>query len=146
MIKVAGLWELNWNNPLSESWMWSFVLREFGVKDWAMTPVTGIIHNEKWTGMALNEYHNIDDLLHNESGDDVVRVYVDENGTTELSEFQHPENVLYIFGNAGTRPMVSRFRDGDVSLRIDTPGHSGVLWPHQVLLTVLYDRYKKHGY
>lgn len=54
-IKVGGVWELNWNAPLQESWLWTFVLREFGITDWHMTPVTGIIHNEAHTEMTFSQ-------------------------------------------------------------------------------------------
>jgi hypothetical protein len=143
MIKIAGLWELGWNNPLSESWLWSFVLREFGVMDWRMSPVTGILHNERHAGMNLTEFNDIREML--DSSPDLPRVFVDEFGECELQDFTHPEDCMYVFGNAGTSPMKipGAKREQDFSVRIRTPNPSGVLWPHQCLLTVLYDRMKK---
>jgi hypothetical protein len=142
MIRVAGLWELGWNTPLPESWLWSFVLREFNVTEWDMFPKTGIIHNGISSGLNLTEYNSIPEMI--DSYDtSVTRVFLQEDGDVELGDFQHPDNVVYIFGNAGTTPSDYSKRDSDVKLRIQTPNKRGVLWPHQVLLTVLYDRYKK---
>lgn len=140
MIKVVGLWELNLNTPLSESWLWTFVLREFHVKDWSMVPITGIIHNAK-TKIDLTEYQTLDEYFVNQNPE-IPRVFVDEKAETELQYFQHPENVIYVFGNAGTSPMKSSsyVRDIDKSVRIDTLNNRGLMWPHQCLLLILYDR------
>jgi len=145
MIKVSGLWELNWNTPLCESWMWTFVLREFGVTDWKMSPVTGIQHNERHADMVLTEFNSAEEMINAEN--DLVRVFLDENGDVELKDFVHPKDCVYIFGNAGTAPVRIQGvkRDQDFTVRIQTPNPSGVLWPHQCLLTVLYDRMAKGG-
>lgn len=140
-VKVAGIWELSWNTPLIESWLWSFPLREFDVMDWAMTPVTGIVHNEAYSGMSLTEYNQVDEMVEN-FAEGHVRVFVDEKGETPLDEFVHPENAVYIFGCAGRSPL-SLKKDGDLSVRMTTHRTNGVLWPHQVLVTVLYDRMVK---
>jgi hypothetical protein len=137
-VKVAGLWELSWNSPLTESWLWSFPLREFGVMDWAMCPITGITHNEKNTKMGLIEYGTVTEMVEEFSGDH-VRVFVDEKGETTLDKFNHPENAVYFFGNAGRAPT-ERKREGDLSVRLQTVSNNGVMWPHQVLVAVLYDR------
>jgi len=136
MVKVAGLWELGWNTPLSEAWLWQFVLRDFEVHDWFMSPVSGVKIREP--GLELIEYPSIADTLdaHTEQ-----RVFVDEAGEIALPDFEHPEDVIYVFGNAGMSPMRQRLvRDGDLTVRIPTVQNAGVLWPHQCLLTVLYDR------
>lgn len=112
--------------------------------DWRMSPVTGIIHNEIHAGMTLEEYHTPQDLL-DSYPDDVIRVFVDEQGDEDLDAFTHPENCVYVFGNAGTAPISfgEARRPQDKSVRIRTPNPSGVLWPHQCLLVVLYDRMLK---
>jgi len=140
-VKVAGIWELNWNIPLSESFLWTFPLREFGVMDWAMSPITAITHNESHSKMRLTEYETVGEMVKEFSGD-CVRVFVDEKGETTLDEFEHPENAIYFFGNAGRSPM-ERKREGDLSVRLQTVANNGVMWPHQVLVAVMYDRQTK---
>ena len=140
-VKVAGIWEMNWNIPLSESFLWTFPLREFGVKDWAMCPITGITHNESSTKMNLTEYQTVPEMVEEFSGD-YVRVFVDEKGETTLDEFKHPENAIYFFGNAGRAPTDYK-REGDLSVRLQTVANNGVMWPHQILVAVMYDRQTK---
>lgn len=140
-VKVAGIWEQNWNVPLSESYLWTFPLREYQVMDWHMTPVTGIQHNEQHTEMTLSEHHTVDDMI-NSLDESFVRVFVDETGDTLLHEFVHPENAVYIFGNAGTSPISHR-REGDLAVRVATIANGSVMWPHQCLVAVLHDRLVK---
>ena len=140
-VKVAGIWELNWNTPLCESHLWTFPLREFGIADWAMCPITGITHNENHRKMSLTEYETVAEMVEEFSGDH-VRVFVDEKGETTLDEFEHPENAIYFFGNAGRAPT-ERKREGDLSVRLQTVVNNGVMWPHQILVAVLYDRQTK---
>lgn len=138
-VKVAGIWELNWNSPLVESWQWTFPLREFEVGDWAMSPVTGIKHNGSHAGLELEEYDSIKNMVNTFADDTYTRVFIDENGATPLEEFVHPEKAVYFFGNAGRTPAEYK-TENDVSVKIATPANAGVLWPHQCLVTVLYDR------
>jgi hypothetical protein len=140
-VKVAGIWEQSWNIPLSESHMWTFPLREFNVMDWAMCPITGITHNESRTKMKLTEYETIKEMV-DEFSEDYVRVFVSEKGETTLDKFEHPENAIYFFGNVGRSP-IERKREGDLSVRLQTYANNGVMWPHQILAVVLYDRQTK---
>ena len=140
-VKVAGIWELNWNTPLCESHLWTFPLREFNIMDWAMCPVTGIKHNESNTKMNLTEYQTVPEMVEDFSGD-CVRVFVDEKGETTLDEFEHPEDAIYFFGNAGRAPTDYK-REGDLSVRLQTVTNNGVMWPHQILVAVMYDRQTK---
>lgn len=142
-VKVAGIWELNWNTPLTESWLWTFVLREFDIKDWHMTPATGIKHNESHTFMSLIEHDTPIQMVEQLSEDEsYTRVFIDENGDTCLTDFEHPEKAIYFFGCAGRAPTTHK-KEGDLVVSIPTLMHQSVLWPHQCLLTVLHDRYVK---
>lgn len=140
-IKVAGIWELGWNVPLNESWLWTFPLREFNVTDWHMTPVTGIRHNESHTDMQLTEHHTVKEMV-DSMPEEYARVFIDETGAVPLKDFSHPENAVYFFGKAGENPTGWK-REQDVSVYIPTIANNGVMWPHQVLVTVLYDRLMK---
>jgi hypothetical protein len=140
-VKVAGIWELSWNIPLCESFLWTFVLREFNVMDWAMCPITVIKHNESRTKMSLTEYETMEEMVEEFSGG-YVRVFVSEKGETTLDKFEHPKNAIYFFGNVGRSP-IERKREGDLSVRLQTFANNGVMWPHQILAVVMYDRQTK---
>ena len=146
MIKVAGHWELSWNTPIKEVELWNLVLRDFEIKDWFMWPVSGIKHNEQ-QNVNLIEKHGFNDIL--EENQDITHVYVEPDNAhyrhhgTDLREFKHPKDVLYIFGSAHFNPTISHKKDGDLGLIIPTIQNKGVLWPHQCLVTILYDRMVK---
>lgn len=135
MIKVAGIWELGWSAPITEAHLWSYPLRDFGVDEWCMSPVSGIADT------AVKEYPEVKDVI--AANPDLTVVFCDENGTQTLSEFQHPENALYVFGKAGQSPFVSLFKEGDLSLKIETHANLGLLWPHQAVTIILHDRLMK---
>lgn len=138
-VKVAGLWEQNWLVPLTESYLWTFPMRDFGISEWAMWPTTGIIPNG--STINLTEYNDME-LMVNEFSEDYTRVFVDEQGDELFSEFEHPEKAVYFFGNVGRTPL-SYKRPQDKSIRIKTIKDKGMLWPHQCMTIVLYDRLMK---
>ena len=146
MIKVAGHWELSWNTPIKEAELWNFVLRDFEVEYWYMWPVSGIKHNEEQR-VHLLERRDIKEIL--AENQNIVNVYVEpenplfpHNGIN-LRDFKHPENVLYIFGSAHFNPILGNKKDKDLSLTIPTIRNNGVLWPHQCLAILLYDKLVK---
>jgi hypothetical protein len=132
-VEIAGLWELGWSAPLTESVQWEMVLREFGVERLNMTPVSGI--DERW----VHEYPTLDELLADRSH--LVPVFVDEGGAVELKDFDHPPNVLYVFGKVTFSPF-SAIAGEHTSIRIDSV-KPGMLLPHQAAALVLYDRFSK---
>jgi len=132
IVEVAGTWELGWSAPITEAVMWEMVMREFGVTQLHMTPVTGI--SKRW----IKEYSTFKDLL---DSTDLIPVFLDENGATELAEFEHPNNALYVFGKGTYSPFSSLAKE-HISVRIDSV-KPGMLWPHQALAIVLYDRSQK---
>lgn len=133
MIEVAGAWELGWSSPITEIDHWGMAMRSFGVERISMTPVSGI------QSKFLDEYPTIEELL--EAKQDMTFVFVDEEGETELKNFYHPKNALYIFGKANRTPFPTYGKD-HLSVRIDCP-LMGMLWPHQAMSIVLYDRINK---
>lgn len=135
MIKVAGCWELSFNTPLVEYDQWAFPLRDFGVDQYLMTPVSGIDRKK-----FFKEEVDIPTVIANNP--DLTPVYFDEKGTTLLEDFNHPEDVLYILGRAGYSPWLAAGGNG-ISVKIPTKCNGGMLWPHQVMCLALYDRMKK---
>lgn len=131
-MEVAGIWELGWSSPITEIEHWGMAMRSFNVDRISMAPVSGI------QCKFLDEYQNIEELL--EAKKDMTFVFVDENAEVELKDFNHPENALYIFGKANYTPFPTH-GGGHLSVRIDCP-LKGMLWPHQAMAVVLYDRLK----
>lgn len=139
MIQVAGNWELSWNTPIKEAELWNLPLRDFGVTDWWMWPVSGIRQNEQ--SVTLHERHSIDDILH--ENEHLTWVFLEPGGDS-LHEFNHPQDVMYVFGSAHHNPVARGLpRTGDKVITLPTINNDGVLWPHQVLVTLLYDRLVK---
>jgi hypothetical protein len=82
-------------------------------------------------------------------GDNTQRIFVEaafpkaEPDHQFLPDFEHPEDAVYIFGSAHFNPCAYRKRAQDIALAIPTAGMKGVLWPHQCLVTIMYDRMVK---
>jgi len=146
-ISVAGHWELSWSAPLKESELWNFPLREFDVTEWWMWPVTGIIQRE--AKVNLHERRDLYEILEEAEG---TRVFLEprkefqqfpSGSNVDLPDFEHPENPLYIFGSNHFNPTIAHVREGDPIVTIPTVRNDGVLWPHQCLVALLYDRMVK---
>jgi len=133
IIEVAGNWELGWAAPITEIEHWGMAMRSFNVERLTMFPVTGI------QCKFLDEYETVEEVL--ASKPHLTTVFVDENGETELKDFEHPEDALYVFGKANYTPFPTYGQD-DLSVRIDCD-LMGMLWPHQAMSIVLYDRASK---
>ncbi len=130
MFKVVGCWELGWNTPICEYDLWAFPVRDFGCAEFIMTPVSGI-------GRSITEMPDVSEAIL--SNPELVPVFIDENGETPLPDFEHPKDALYILGKASFSPFAS-IGSGHASVRIPTSENKGLLWPHQAVTLVLYDR------
>ena len=129
MVVVAGTWELGWNTPIMEVDLWLFPLRDLGVTEFAMTPVSGIVNPK------VKEFANFEEIAENYK---LPIVIVEENGQTELKDFKHPKECIYMFGKANFNPQYN-FPSAK-TLRIETAENKGLLWPHQAASIVLYHR------
>lgn len=72
------------------------------------------------------------------------RIFMIPPGRTpsiDLTDFDHPGEAVYVFGNA-SQNLVSFIREDDAVVSIKTP-HSAVLFGHCALPIVLYDRLTK---
>ena len=137
IIRVAGSWELGWNTPIKEVDLWETMLRDFDVEEWYMEPVSGIV------GHSVQEVASLEGLVEEHRTLKTPIVFIDEKGKTPLADFKHPKNVLYVLGKASYSPLQALGRDGDMSVRIETPAQAALLWPHQAVAIMLYDRMKK---
>lgn len=138
MIKVAGVWDFGWNTPIKEMELWEYPLKDYGVDEFIMSPVSGISNNYVTEvadfGLYINDHRN----------NGYTIVFLDEKASTTLENFVHPAtNVLYVFGKAAFSPMTAYGQLTDTSLKIVTPNNMGNLWPHQAAVLVLNDRFIK---
>jgi hypothetical protein len=137
-VKIAGHWETAWRSPLEEFNDWWHPLKEFGIDEFYMSPVTGIAK-----GRVL-EKASIDDVFRECEG--LTRVYVDESSTIELPDFVHPENALYIFGRTTFSPYLRHNQEGDLAVKIPTVVNQGGFWGHTAAAVLMYDRFLKGGF
>jgi hypothetical protein len=134
-VKVVGHWERGWRAPLEEFHDWVHPLQEFNVAEFYMCPVTGIEKDR------VIEKRSIDEIF--EEDPNTVRVYVDEHATTDLKDFVHPTDCIYILGKVGYSPYQTHRREGDLAVKIPSSTNSGGFWGHQAATMILYDRFLK---
>lgn len=144
-VRIAGHWEIGYSTPIVEAHYWNLPLRDFEVWDWWMHPVSGITPNEG--RVKLHERKCLQDIL--DENTDVQHVYVEPYHAQRsfqgvvLKDFEHPKDVLYIFGSAHFSPPVQHMRDIDLGVTIETVQNKGVLWAFQAMPIILYDRLMK---
>lgn len=113
-----------------------------------MWPVSGIRQGER--EVTLHERQSLPDIL--DENEDLAFVFLEPVSErlgvnpAPLQDFEHPEDVLYVFGSAHFNPVAAGLtRPGDAVVALPTLHNKGVLWPHQVLVAVLYDRMVKES-
>lgn len=136
-VKILGLWERGWSTPIIEVSLWEFMVREYGVDTLYMYPVSGIDNK------SVAEIADLETILDAERTLENTIVFVDEEGEEPLTDFQHPERALYVFGKTSLSPYKLYKKASDRSVRIVTPSNLGMLWGHQAALLVLADRASK---
>jgi hypothetical protein len=147
MITIAGHWEIGYNTPMIEAYQWRFPLFEWGVDKWLMCPVSGIKTVDG--KLNLQEFPDYEKML--ESCPGLVRIFVEPRTkhqnpeTIWLDDFEHPNDVVYVFGSAHMNPTLGFKREQDSVVSIKTKIDSGGLWPSQCLCLVLDDRRRKNG-
>jgi hypothetical protein len=147
-VYVVGKWDYGYLLPLPEHYMWSLVLRDFGVSNWWMCPVSGIRNNEE-SKVPLNEREYYNEIF-DELDPSLPRIFLepksDQTPNTEwLRDFNHPNSCIYVFGSAHFNPTLSFKREGDLIVSIETIKNQGLLWSHECLGILLYDRLVKSG-
>jgi len=140
MVAVLAHWEWRDMVPMTEAPLWNLPLRDFGIVDWRMVPVSGIRNSER--KVPLREFPTYDDAL---EGCELRRVFMEPRShetpeTVWLHDFNHPRDCIYIFGSAHYNPAVMHKRQQDDVVSIKTAQNRGVLWSHQAAVITLYDR------
>ena len=136
-VAVAGLWELGHNVPLSEAGLWDQPLRDFGVDEWHMSPVTGINVRERHP--ELTEHPTVEGMVWS-LRERFNLVWVTEDAEAELSEFEHPRYACYVFGKANWSPFLNLRQPDEDAVHIRTTMAAAGLWPHQCMTVVLWHR------
>lgn len=145
MIAVAGHWEIGYYAPIMEVYHWAFPLRDFGVKEWFMCPVSGIKNPEQQVN--LTEFPDYAAIF--EKYPDIPRVFLEPRTnhqnpeTIWLHDFEHPKDCIYVFGSAHFNPSLGHKREQDIVVSIKSMMDSGVPWSNQCMMVVLYDRMVK---
>ena len=139
MIKIAGMWEQGWNAPLIEANYWEMLLRDFGVEHLCMAPVSGLAPRSK---IKLFEKDTMEEIL--EANSELIKVWVDERGETELSEFEHPESAIYIFCSVGPNIFhLKKPEDKSLYIKTVSPREQATMFAIEACGIVLYDRFCK---
>lgn len=133
-IRIAGVWDMFWNTPIKEMDLWEYMIRDFAVDAFFMTPISGIRNK------YVQERETLQDIL--DENQDCQIIFLDEGGDVSLTDFVHPKNALYVFGKANFSTLGYK-KENDISLKIETVLTGGLLWPHQAAAIVLYDRLRK---
>lgn len=131
MVVVGAVWEQGWFDSKTEINLWHYPLKDFGVDELAMTPFFGHTTNK------VREFHSVEQMVKHYG---LPVIICTEDGESELSDFVHPENALYLFNrtSGGNLPIIP-----DYTLRIKTKLNKGMLWGHQAASIILHDRLSK---
>jgi len=108
LITIIGRWEKDWLDPKVELFMWKQLCAAFNVDKLVMV---GVSDNPRIT---IDQYETMEEALINRQG---VKVFLEPTGNILLNKFKHPNDVIYIFGNA----MNNNLKYEGVKVRINTP-------------------------
>jgi len=136
-VNVVGIWERGWTTPMQEMDLWEMVTRDFGVDELRMSPVSGIFNKH------VVEKESYEEVLADARAAGSKLVFISETGTTNLADYTHPADATYVLGKIGFDANTAYLKEGDDSVVIPTGANLGLLWPHQCLAIVLYDRLMK---
>jgi hypothetical protein len=107
-ITLVGMWEKDWLDPKIELFMWKQLCHAFKVDRLVMVPP--LLSKRD----SVDQYDSIEEALESCEGQ---RVILEPKGDVMLHNFEHPSQVVYIFGNAWRDNQ----RIDGVKVRIDTP-------------------------
>lgn len=135
-VKIAGKWENGWDTPLLEYDRWIHPIREFGLQEFYMTPISGIFKQ------SVKEFNSLEEILTLDENEGYTKVFCDDKADTSLVDFVHPVKAMYVFGRTSSDSLLLK-TNNDLSVSIPTLRNSGGFWAHQACSIILYDRYLK---
>ena len=131
---VIGIWESGWMEPRLERRLWKQTLAAYGVSNWAMVP------GEASKGSPL-EFPSLEHALRSSFG---TYIFLIPGGETPLAELEHPDDAVYIFGNA-KESLRKYVCEEDITVNIESNNVVDMFAP-VALAPVLRSRYLQRGY
>lgn len=113
--KIAALREAGWVDEITDKAQWDNMTRSFGAELQLVTDFADVIYEKDYSVVVM-----------------------DETGETNLEDFIHPENAIYVFGRS-TMNNLQRQIHHDHSVRIVTPEQKS-MFGCSVACAVLYAR------
>ena len=119
--------------------LWDYVCRSHG-----LAPANAIFVDCEGSLGAMNLANpvvsTLEEALSIAGKHDLTPVYVHGSAEVDLTNFEHPENAVYIFGpNYAKLPLP----DGAVSVRIPLFAEPNDLFSQTCLPIILYDRFRR---
>lgn len=136
-VTVLGMWE-RWLEPERfERRVWKHTIQAFKVDRWGMCDVAG----GPFTSPV--QYADLATMLAAHPGPKTFLIPPGRiEGTGNLSEYEHPENAIYVFGRGGEN-LVKHVTPADDVVSIHMPLGGAELYAAVALGQVLYDRQVK---
>lgn len=131
MITLVSIWERGWFDPEVEAFMWKQLTKAYSVDRVIFTPT------ELERRTYPEQYDTMSEALDSTTGE---QIFLIPNAGESLIDFEHPEDAVYIFGNAYKSNL-------DIAKRIvhiPTPKSVDV-FARDAAAMVLYDRMIKNG-
>ena len=113
MITLVGRWENGWLDYRVEYFMWKQLAAAYGVNRIAM------VGQSNESRIPIDQYDSMEEALVSCTGD---LVFIEPKGEVSLVDYDHPGDVVYVFGNA----MNDNLKHAGTTVRIDTPNPTDV--------------------
>ena len=144
IVKIAGCWDTHMlPSPAVEyNSRWKFLVRGFNLDGIYMAPITGFVEEHRTSTDLRDHVIEVQDVMKAvEANPNLVPVLVDECSPNNLQAFEHPQDVIYIFGRTGMS-FFGGWKGKSVS--IESPDKlTSYLQPDQAAALVLYNRMVK---
>jgi tRNA(Leu) C34 or U34 (ribose-2'-O)-methylase TrmL len=135
MITVVGMWEPGYSleQTFLEDTVWKQTLNAFSVDRFCMVKYPGVTAGEI---SSPEEYDTMEEALASTNGERIFMCFAQTG--TNLKDFVHPADAVYIFGRPGD-DMVQYMNPEDHKIHIQTPNNVDML-ACSCVAAVLYDR------
>ncbi|RLI53793.1 MAG: hypothetical protein DRP09_14805 [Candidatus Thorarchaeota archaeon] len=142
MIIVVGKWEKGWMEPRVEINQWLQTMKAYKVDKLIMCSIKNVRGD-------LEEYNDIGECLN--AYEDIQKVFLEpiknnkiiSNRFIPLTEFNHPKDCMYVFGNSASGNS-NYINKNDTVVYIPTLVNAD-LWGIVAFGIIMYDRLVKYG-
>lgn len=108
MITLIGRWEKDWLDNRVELFIWKQLCSAYEVDRLVM------VGKSKNPRITIDQYDTMEEAINSSKGEVVL---LEPKGNIILSNFIHPKDAIYVFGNA----MNHNLKYNGITVRIDTP-------------------------